>query len=71
MSKPARGFYETILTEAVAEWLETLDAGQVPDLVGIRSAEAADRIALHLATVVERAVDAAAAIDRSSVASKR
>lgn len=58
MPKPARGLYETLLTEALAEWLGSLDAGQVPDLVGIRTAEAADRIALHLTKVVERAVDA-------------
>ncbi|MBA3656614.1 MAG: DUF3427 domain-containing protein [Gemmatimonadaceae bacterium] len=57
MPKAVRGLYETLLTEAVGDWLSSLDTRLHPELLDLRSAEAADRIALHLAKVVERAVD--------------
>lgn len=57
MPEARRGLYETLLTEAIGDWLGSLDSRLHPELVGLRSAEAADRIALHLARVVERAVD--------------
>jgi superfamily II DNA or RNA helicase len=53
-----RGLYEALLTELDAERLGTLGPSLIADVVGLRDAEAADRIALHLASVVERAIEA-------------
>jgi superfamily II DNA or RNA helicase len=50
-----RGLYEQILTELLAKELGS--ALGDPQLEDLRSAEAADRIAWHLATIVERAID--------------
>jgi superfamily II DNA or RNA helicase len=52
-----RGLYETLLTELDAERLAGLGPSLFKDVVGLRDAEAADRIALHLASVIERAID--------------
>lgn len=58
MSPLPRGLYDSILTEAVADALGSLGRGGEPDLVSIRDPDAADRIAFHLARVIERALDA-------------
>ena len=50
-----RGLYEQLLTEALAARLEQVDA-RGPLTAELRAAEAADRIALHVARIVERAV---------------
>ena len=62
MSGPERGLYERLITEALQEQL-----GALGDRLEVRSselheAEAADRLALHLARVVERAI---ASLDRT------
>src|SRR5665213_744183 len=60
MSKLSRGLYEILITEAIEQQLGNLDSSLVAIRSSLRVPEAADRIALHLARVVERAI---AAID--------
>jgi hypothetical protein len=57
------GLYETVITEALAGRLTTLDARLVQRL-DMRSAEAADRIAQLLARQIENALDAVSDKDR-------
>jgi superfamily II DNA or RNA helicase len=64
MSTIARGIYETLVTEAVAAELAALGAALVPEQAPLHPAEAADRIALHVARVVERALGAVGDADR-------
>lgn len=52
-----RGLYETLITEALAAELGRLDGLEV-QRAQLHEAEAADRIALHLGRIVERAVEA-------------
>lgn len=52
-----RGLYEILLTEALAEHLAKPGLAGDAALAALREAEAADRIALHIAAVVERAVE--------------
>ncbi len=63
MNAPVRGLYEALITEALEEQLNTLGGSLEAIRLGLRAPEAADRIALHLARVVERAV---AAIDEGA-----
>jgi superfamily II DNA or RNA helicase/HKD family nuclease len=56
MTASGRGLYEILITEALASGLRDLDARLEARTEGLRSAEAADRIALHLARIVERAL---------------
>jgi superfamily II DNA or RNA helicase len=58
-----RGLYEQILTDLLARQLE--DAHGEPYRSDLRAAEAADRIAWHLARVVERAIEAYPEADRA------
>ena len=53
-----RGLYETLLTQALAADLEHLPVQLEATTDALRSADAADRIALHLGRLVERALDA-------------
>jgi len=56
MTISSRGLYEVLITEAIEEQLGSLD-GSLSAIRGhLRAPEAADRIALHLARVVERAI---------------
>lgn len=59
MSSLPRGLYELILTHLLAERLTKADAGASgePQYIDLRNAEAADRIALHLSSVVTRAIE--------------
>lgn len=50
----ARGLYETLITEALAERLGALGEREHVHSDELRSAEAADRLALHLGRVVAR-----------------
>jgi hypothetical protein len=55
MTKLSQGLYYTLLTEALQEELRKLD----PELVArssLHHAEVADRIAMHVARIVERAI---------------
>ncbi len=56
MTLPSRGLYETLITEALAAELAALPSSLHPERTELHRAEAADRIALHLARVVERAL---------------
>jgi superfamily II DNA or RNA helicase len=62
-----RGLYEVLLTEALEEQLGDLDGALEPIRSVLRAPEAADRIALHLARVIERAVDSIAEGERTNV----
>ena len=68
MSPLRRGLYEQILTDILAG-----DFGSAlgePHTEELRNAEAADRIAWHMAKVVERAIDALPADDRAELGAK-
>jgi superfamily II DNA or RNA helicase/HKD family nuclease len=56
MAQFARGLYETLMTEALAARLEHADDEAAAATAALRTAEAADRLALHIAGVVERAI---------------
>ena len=68
MSPLRRGLYEQILTDLLAGELAT--AQGEPHSVDLRNADAADRIAWHLANVVERAIDALPSEDRAVLGSR-
>lgn len=65
MSLP-RGLYEQLLTRLLKERLARGDQDGVPERGPLRNAEAADRIALHVARVVERAIEEHPEENRSS-----
>ena len=58
MTAPGRGLYEVLITEALQEQLGRLGGSLEAIRAGLRAPEAADRIALHMARVVERAIGA-------------
>lgn len=51
-----RGLYESLITQALERELSELDDGLVPNRGNLRPAEAGDRLALHLARLIESAV---------------
>lgn len=63
----ARGLYEELLTEVLAERLSSNGQRATAELAELRDVEAADRIALHLASVIERAVEALPLKGRAAV----
>ncbi|MCA8977986.1 MAG: DUF3427 domain-containing protein [Planctomycetes bacterium] len=58
MTGRERGLYETLITEAVEAGLRELDAQLCARRDEFRVAEAADRIALHIGSIIRRAVAA-------------
>jgi superfamily II DNA or RNA helicase/HKD family nuclease len=56
MPAPTRGLYEVLITEALEMQLSRLGRGLEAVREGLRAPEAADRIALHVARVIERAI---------------
>jgi superfamily II DNA or RNA helicase len=60
----SRGLYEILLTELLQQRLQKLDERSHPITSGLRPAEAADRIALHLSRLVQRVVEEAPEKDR-------
>ena len=56
MTGMGRGLYEVLITEAVEARLHELDEGQRAQRGDFRVAEAADRIALHVGSILRRAV---------------
>lgn len=64
MTLSSRGLYETLITEALAAELAALPSSLTPERADLHRAEAADRIALHLSRVVERALAALPDKDR-------
>jgi superfamily II DNA or RNA helicase len=63
----ARGLYELLVTQWVEEQLRNAQVHGAPELDDIRAAEAADRIALHVAKVVETAIESLADEKRTEV----
>lgn len=70
MAGHRRGLYEVLITRALAERLRDLDARLEPSTGALRAAEAADRIALHLARVVERAIAAVPDHERVAIGAR-
>ena len=66
MAQRARGLYETLVTDELEAELARLDERTAAERHELRSAEAPDRVALHLSRVIQRAV--AAVEDGSRVA---
>jgi len=62
-----RGLYEVLITEALEEQLSRLGDSVEAIRAGLRAPEAADRIALHLARVIEQAIAAIDERDRTVV----
>jgi superfamily II DNA or RNA helicase/HKD family nuclease len=60
------GLYESLLTELLQQRLSEQPEG-TPDVAPLRNAEAADRLAFHIATLVERAVLAWPEDDRAQL----
>jgi hypothetical protein len=60
----ARGLYEQLLTELLQHQLDGQPAGRSIELAKLHPAEAPDRFALHLANVVERALNSLDEADR-------
>ncbi len=50
------GLYETLITEALALQLRDIDSTLTPKIRGLNQADVADRLALHLGRIVERAL---------------
>ena len=65
MSKPRPGLYDTLITEALNKVLGELDRSLIPLKGELRAAEASDRISLHIARLVARAVGTLAESERS------
>lgn len=64
MAAFARGLYEQLLTELLQRELEGQPSDRIVQLSKLHPAEAPDRFALHLATVVERALSSVHEDDR-------
>ena len=62
------GLYEVLVTEVLAEQLAAIEGRLVARTDGVRSAEVADRVALHLSRVIERAIDGVGDEERVGVA---
>lgn len=60
-----RGLYEVLLTDLLQEALRRETSDGLPQVDELRNAEAADRIALHLASVVTRAIEGLREEDRA------
>lgn len=58
MARIERGLYEVLVTEGLEAALGKLEGNLEADRTGLRPAEAADRVALHLSRVIQRAVAA-------------
>src|SRR5687768_6666462 len=65
MPSLAQGLYELLVTQLLEEQLRHPQLHGAPDVDELRNAEAADRIALHVAKVVETAIEDLPAEDRS------
>ena len=65
MASLAQGLYELLVTRLLEEQLRDPQLQGIPNVDELRNAEAADRIALHVANVVETAIEDLPAEDRS------
>ena len=62
-----RGLYEVLITEAIASQLRDLGDDLHASRTGVRSAEAPDRLALHLGRIVQRVIAGVDDADRVAV----
>jgi superfamily II DNA or RNA helicase len=67
MHHRGRGLYEVLITEALQAELLTLSEPLEPRRSPLRPAEAADRIALHIGRVIERAIESLDEPERARV----
>jgi superfamily II DNA or RNA helicase/HKD family nuclease len=67
MNDRPRGLYEVLITEAIASQLRNLGDEFHAIRDGVRSAEAPDRLALHLGRIVQRAIAGVNDADRVAV----
>ncbi|WP_437872572.1 DUF3427 domain-containing protein [Sorangium sp. So ce363] len=67
MTASRRGLYQDLITEALASGLRELDASLEVRTAALRAAEAADRIALHLGRLVQRAISGVPDAERVAV----
>ncbi len=67
MAAPIRGLYEVLITEALEAQLGELDESLEAVREVLRAPEAADRIALHIGRIVQRAVAAVDERERAAV----
>jgi superfamily II DNA or RNA helicase/HKD family nuclease len=67
MRNRPRGLYEVLITEAIASQLRDLGDDLHASSSGVRSAEAPDRLALHLGRIVQRAIAGVDDADRVAV----
>lgn len=67
MSLLSRGLYEVLLTKLLRQQLQDVALPGIAELDELRNAEAADRIALHLSSVVERAINDAPEEERAAL----
>ena len=63
----SRGLYEVLITEVLEERLGGLGVGLEAIREALRAPEAADRIALHVARIIERAIDVISEGERTAV----
>ena len=63
----SRGLYEVLITEVLEEQLGGLGVGLEAIREALRAPEAADRIALHVARIIERAIDVISEGERTAV----
>ena len=67
MTGKERGLYETLITDALERQLTSLDGFLSPERSDLRPAEAADRIALHVGRIVQRAIEGVEESERVAV----
>jgi superfamily II DNA or RNA helicase/HKD family nuclease len=70
LTKPDRGLYEVLVTEALDSRLRELGGDLEALQEPLRAPEAGDRIALHLARVIQRAVESISEENRSEAAAR-
>lgn len=59
------GIYETLLTDALSNQIRTGSSSTFPEIRSLRDAEAADRLALHISSIVEKAIQSLPEKDRA------
>ena len=64
MSRVARGLYQSLVTEALATEIEQLEANLRARFADLHHADVADRLAMHIAHVLTRAIESIADSER-------
>src|SRR5690349_14091138 len=58
MERLPKGAYDRLVTDALYEVLSSPEVSELTEITKLRAPDAADRIALHVSGVIERALDA-------------